>query len=78
MKGTAARLLQEADGYKQRVISTAEGDASRFKQVVAEYASTGSDTPTHVSGNNAANLHEYQQSDGRCERTRQSALLTLG
>jgi membrane protease subunit HflK len=30
--------MQEADGYKQRVISTAEGDASRFKQVVAEYA----------------------------------------
>jgi membrane protease subunit HflK len=37
-KGTAARLLQEADGHKQRVISTAEGDASRFKQVVTEYA----------------------------------------
>jgi membrane protease subunit HflK len=30
--------MQEADGYKQRVVSTAEGDASRFKQVVAEYA----------------------------------------
>jgi membrane protease subunit HflK len=37
-KGTAARLLEEASGHKQRVIATAEGDASRFKQVVAEYA----------------------------------------
>lgn len=37
-KGTAARLLEEANGYKQRVIATAEGDASRFKQIVTEYA----------------------------------------
>jgi membrane protease subunit HflK len=37
-RGTAARLLQEADGYKQRLIATAEGDASRFKQINAEYA----------------------------------------
>ncbi len=37
-KGTAARLMEEASGHKQRVISTAEGDASRFKQVQAEYA----------------------------------------
>lgn len=37
-KGTAARLLQEADGYKQRLIATAEGDASRFKQINTEYA----------------------------------------
>ncbi len=37
-KGTAARLLEEAGGHKQRVIATAEGDASRFKQVQVEYA----------------------------------------
>jgi len=37
-KGTAARLLEEASGHKQRVISTAEGDASRFNQVRVEYA----------------------------------------
>ncbi len=36
--GTAARLLEEANGHKQRVISTAEGDASRFRQVQTEYA----------------------------------------
>jgi membrane protease subunit HflK len=30
--------LQEADGYKQRVIANAQGDASRFKQVVSEYS----------------------------------------
>ncbi len=36
-KGAAARLLQEADGYKQRVIANAEGDASRFKQILVEY-----------------------------------------
>ncbi|MFZ4536008.1 FtsH protease activity modulator HflK [Propionivibrio sp.] len=37
-RGTAARLMQEADGYKQRLIATSEGDASRFKQINAEYA----------------------------------------
>jgi modulator of FtsH protease HflK len=37
-KGTAARLMEEAGGHKQRVIATAEGDASRFKQVQVEYA----------------------------------------
>src|SRR5512139_61573 len=37
-KGAAARLMLEADGYRQRVIATAEGDAVRFKQVLAEYA----------------------------------------
>ena len=30
--------MQEADGYKQRLVATAEGDASRFKQINAEYA----------------------------------------
>jgi membrane protease subunit HflK len=33
----AARLLEESEGYKQRVIEQAEGDASRFRQVVTEY-----------------------------------------
>ena len=37
-KGTEARLLQEADGYRQRLVATAQGDASRFKQINAEYA----------------------------------------
>ncbi|MEA3195596.1 MAG: modulator of FtsH protease HflK, partial [Betaproteobacteria bacterium] len=37
-KGTASRLQQEADGYRQRVIASAEGDASRFRQVLTEYA----------------------------------------
>ena len=29
--------MQEAEGYRQRVIANAEGDASRFKQVLVEY-----------------------------------------
>lgn len=37
-KGAAGRLLQEAEGYKAKVIATAEGDASRFKQIYAEYS----------------------------------------
>jgi membrane protease subunit HflK len=28
----------EAEGYRARVVSTAEGDASRFRQVLTEYA----------------------------------------
>ncbi len=35
--GTAARLSAEANGYQQRVIAAAEGDASRFKQILTEY-----------------------------------------
>ena len=36
-RGVAARLIEEANGYKQSIISTAQGDASRFRQVLAEY-----------------------------------------
>ncbi|HWL75297.1 MAG TPA: FtsH protease activity modulator HflK [Burkholderiaceae bacterium] len=36
-RGLSARLLQEADGYRSRVIETAQGDASRFQQVLVEY-----------------------------------------
>ncbi len=36
-KGDAARLLEEANGHKQKVVATAKGDASRFSSVVAEY-----------------------------------------
>jgi membrane protease subunit HflK len=36
-RGTASRLLQEADGYKQRVIANAEGESARFRQIVTEY-----------------------------------------
>ena len=35
--GAAARLMAEANGHKQRVIASAQGDASRFTQVLAEY-----------------------------------------
>ena len=37
-RGAAARLGEEADGYRQRVIATAQGDASRFRQVLTEYS----------------------------------------
>ncbi len=36
-RGLAARLLEEANGHKQRVIANAQGDAARFTSVVAEY-----------------------------------------
>ena len=36
-RGTAARLLEEANGYRQSVIANAEGEASRFRQVLVEY-----------------------------------------
>ncbi|MBW7900283.1 MAG: FtsH protease activity modulator HflK [Rhodocyclaceae bacterium] len=37
-RGTAGRLMEEAEGYKQRLVATAEGDASRFRQLNTEYA----------------------------------------
>jgi membrane protease subunit HflK len=36
-KGAAARLKEESEGYRQRVTASAEGDASRFKQILVEY-----------------------------------------
>jgi membrane protease subunit HflK len=36
--GVAARLLEEANGYKQRVEANALGEADRFKKILAEYS----------------------------------------
>ena len=36
-QGAAAALREQAEGYKARVVATAEGDAERFKSVFAEY-----------------------------------------
>ena len=36
-KGTSARLLQEAEAYRARTVAVAEGDAQRFRAVLAEY-----------------------------------------
>jgi membrane protease subunit HflK len=35
--GTAARLTQEAEGYKARVVAQAQGDTQRFLSVLGEY-----------------------------------------
>jgi modulator of FtsH protease HflK len=37
-RGNAARLLEQAGGHKDRVIARAEGDASRFEQILVEYS----------------------------------------
>jgi membrane protease subunit HflK len=36
-KGPASRLIEEAEAYNARVVDNAEGDALRFKQILAEY-----------------------------------------
>ncbi|MFP5405046.1 MAG: FtsH protease activity modulator HflK, partial [Gammaproteobacteria bacterium] len=38
VRGTAARLIEEANGYRERGVAAAEGDASRFTAVLEEYA----------------------------------------
>lgn len=35
--GNAARLLEESQGYRARVIASAEGDANRFEHILVEY-----------------------------------------
>ncbi|MBL0422050.1 FtsH protease activity modulator HflK [Ramlibacter sp. AW1] len=35
--GTASRLLEEADGYKARIVAQAQGDSQRFRSVLTEY-----------------------------------------
>jgi membrane protease subunit HflK len=37
-RGMASRLMEEANGYNTEVTQKAEGDASRFKSVLGEYA----------------------------------------
>ena len=36
-RGTASRLIEESEGYKARIAAQAEGDAQRFKSLLAEY-----------------------------------------
>ncbi len=36
-RGNAARLIEESNGYRERVVAQAEGDTSRFKAILAEH-----------------------------------------
>jgi modulator of FtsH protease HflK len=36
-KGNASRLIEEANGYRARVIANSEGEAKRFTQILTEY-----------------------------------------
>jgi hypothetical protein len=36
-RGTASRLIEEAEGYRSRIVAQAEGDSQRFRSVLAEY-----------------------------------------
>jgi membrane protease subunit HflK len=36
-RGAAARLLEEANGYKQAVVANAEGESARFRLILSEY-----------------------------------------
>lgn len=36
-RGAAARLMEEAEAFQAQSVATAQGDAERFRQVVAEY-----------------------------------------
>jgi len=36
-RGMSSRLIQEAEGYRTKTVETAQGDAARFRQVLAEY-----------------------------------------
>ena len=35
--GVASRLFEEANGYRARVVANADGEASRFRQILVEY-----------------------------------------
>ena len=37
-RGASSRLIQEAEGYRTKTVETAQGDAARFREVLAEYA----------------------------------------
>ena len=37
-RGQAAQIVQEAEGYRAQVVNDAKGDASRFEEILREYA----------------------------------------
>lgn len=37
-RGTAARMLEEANAHRERVVANAEGEASRFNQIYAQFS----------------------------------------
>jgi membrane protease subunit HflK len=37
-RGAAQRLIEEANGYRQRVVANAEGETARFRSVLSEYS----------------------------------------
>ena len=37
-RGAAKRAIQDAEGYKAKVIAEAEGEATRFDQLLKEYS----------------------------------------
>lgn len=37
-RGTAARMLEEANAHRERVVANAEGEASRFNQIYTEFS----------------------------------------
>src|ERR1051325_5303229 len=47
-RGTASRLQQEADGYRQRATASAEGGASRCRQVLVESAKSPASTRERI------------------------------
>lgn len=36
-RGNASRLIEEANGYRERVVAQSEGDSARFKAILTEY-----------------------------------------
>jgi len=46
--GVASRLQLEAEGYRQRIVATAEGDSSRFRQILVEYSKAPSVTRERI------------------------------
>jgi membrane protease subunit HflK len=36
-RGAAARILQEAEAYREQIVAEARGQASRFEQIYAQY-----------------------------------------
>jgi membrane protease subunit HflK len=65
-RGTASRLLQEAQGYKLRVENEAQGNVSRFNQIFAQYQKAPEVTRQRMYlDSQEQNYVQYKQSDCR-------------
>ena len=71
-RGAAAKEVLDAEAYRLQVLALAQGETSRFDQVLAQYEhAPGRDARTHVSRDHGKCLQEFAQGHRRYQERQQ-------